>query len=161
MSTTKQAQLRLATPNDYSALAEVMYDAVRHGDSQYNEAQRQAWVPEPRTGEDWIARLSAQKIAVAVDLNHIVGFMSLATDGYIDLAFIRPSARGQGLFRRLYESIEQQARQDEEKRLWTHASLMAQPAFSAMGFVVVKPEVVAIGGQSLKRFQMEKLLVGG
>lgn len=151
--------IRLATAADHAALGQVMYDAVRHSASPYTPAQREAWVPEARSGPEWDARLAAQTVLVATQGDEIVGFMSLAAEGYIDLAFIQPTAQGQGLFRRLYDQIEALARQQGEPKLRTHASLMAQPAFAAMGFVTTQPETVEVRGQSLDRFAMEKWLV--
>lgn len=150
--------IRLATAADYTQLGELMYEAVRHSASPYTEAQRQAWMPEPRSGAEWDARLAPQTVLVATQGEEIVGFMSLAAEGYIDFAYIRPAAQGQGIFRRLYDEIEALAREQGEPRLWVHASLMAQPAFAAMGFVITQPETVAVRGQSLDRFAMEKLL---
>lgn len=116
----------------------------------------------PSTGsgvrEDWAARLEGQVIAIARDETRFVGFMSLAAQGYIDFAYIRPEAQGSGLFRRLFAMIEDKARSQNEPRLWTHASLMAQPAFAAVGFAVVERQLVEIGGESLQRAKMEKLL---
>lgn len=109
-------------------------------------------------GEDWAARLEGQVIAIARDETRFVGFMSLAAQGYIDFAYIRPEAQGSGLFRRLFAMIEDKARSQNEPRLWTHASLMAQPAFAAVGFAVVERQLVEIGGESLQRAKMEKLL---
>ncbi|APZ94206.1 GNAT family N-acetyltransferase [Fuerstiella marisgermanici] len=156
MHEKNQIEIRSATVADYDALADVMFDAVRHGPSAYTEEQRQAWVPQPRRGVDWVERLSSQSIFVAANSSEVVGFMSLAEAGYIDFAYIRPSAQGTGVFRRLYESIEKLSQQNGETRLWVHASLMAQPAFAAMGFAIKKKEVVQIGEQSLDRFEMEK-----
>lgn len=116
----------------------------------------------PSTGsgvrEDWAARLEGQVIAIARDETRFVGFMSLAAQGYIDFAYIRPEAQGSGLFRRLFAMIEDKARSQNEPRLWTHASLMAQPVFAAVGFAVVERQLVEIGGESLQRAKMEKLL---
>jgi len=148
--------IREATAGDYEAISDVMFDAVRSGRSKYTEEQRRAWVPQPRSGFDWNERLESQAILVAIRSGQIVGFMSLATNGYIDLAYIRPSAQGTGVFRLLYESIEKLAQKNEEARLWVHASLMAQPAFNAMGFRITKKETVEIGDQALDRFDMEK-----
>lgn len=148
--------VRQATADDYDAIADVMFDAVRHGRSSYTEEQRRAWVPQPRSGSDWSERLESQTILVALLPGQLIGFMSLAAHGYIDLAFVRPVAQGTGVFRRLYESIEKLAFQNGQTRLWVHASLMAQPAFSAMGFSIIKKETVVIGDQSLDRFEMEK-----
>ncbi len=149
-------QLREATSDDYDAISQVMFDAVRNGRSQYTEEQRRAWVPQPRSGLQWNERLGSQKIVVAIRDGQIVGFMSLAAGGYIDLAFVRPSAQGTGVFRLLYESIEELAYKLGETRLRVHASLMAQPAFAAMGFTVSQRETVEIGDQALDRFEMEK-----
>ncbi|MCL2914059.1 GNAT family N-acetyltransferase [Shewanella corallii] len=157
MPNTTQIIIRRANCDDYDAIADVMFNAVREGHSEYTEEQRQAWVPERRSGTDWIARLDSQEIMIAVNANQVVGFMSLAAKGYIDFAYIRPSAQGTGLFRRLYESIETLSLQNGLTRLWVHASLMAQPAFSAMGFAITQKQVVQIGEESFERFEMEKL----
>ncbi len=153
--------LNWATPTEYDDLADIVFDAVRNGPSLYTEAQRAAWVPvRPSTGsgvgEEWAARLEGQVIAVARDETRFVGFMSLALEGYIDFAFIRPDAQGSGLFRRLFAMIEDKARSQNEPRLWTNASLMAQPAFAAVGFAVVERQLVEMGGESLERAVMEK-----
>lgn len=97
-------------------------------------------------------------MVLARDGDRIVGFMSIERGGYIDFAFIRPEAQGTGLFRALFNSVEAHARANAEPRLWVHASLMAQPAFVAVGFAVVEQQVVPIGDQDLKRACMEKLL---
>lgn len=154
----KPHTLTWATPTHYADLADVIYDAVRNGPSKYTEAQRALWVPERRGGEEWAARLDRQTIAIACDANRIVGFMSLETGGYIDFAYIRPEAQGTGLFRRLFAQIEAQARAISETRLWTHASLMTEPAFAAVGFEVIERQIVQIGGESFKRAKMELML---
>ena len=56
--------LRWPTEADFDALADVMFAAVREGESPCTEAQRQAWVPEPRRGSDWRTRLLLQDIIV-------------------------------------------------------------------------------------------------
>ena len=148
-----------ATPTDAAELADVMFDAVRNGPSKYTDAQRAAWVPERRRGVEWESRLAAKDIAVGRDGGRIIGFMSIEGGGYIDFAFIRPDAQGSGLFRRLFELVEARARAANEPRLWVHASLMAQPAFAAVGFSVVEHQNVQIGDQIFQRAMMEKPLV--
>lgn len=146
-----------ATPTDFDDLGDIVFDAVRNGPSKYTDAQRAAWVPVRRGGPEWAVRLKGQVIAIARDETRAVGFMSLAAQGYIDFAFIRPEAQGSGLFRRLFIMIEEKARSQNEPRLWTHASLMAEPAFAAVGFMVVERQIVELGGESLQRAKMEKI----
>ncbi|WP_299826501.1 GNAT family N-acetyltransferase [uncultured Roseobacter sp.] len=150
--------IRWATPQDADALAQVFYMAVRDGPSPYTEAQREAWLPAPPGGSDWAARLAAVHIAVAEVACRPVGFMTVEPGGYIDLAFILPAHHGTGLFRKLYGHVERWAREAGETRLWTHASLMAQPAFRAMGFSIIHHETVERSGESLTRAKMEKML---
>lgn len=151
-------QFRWAERPDYAALGEVMFDAVRTGPSAYTEAQREAWMPAPRAGETWDERLQAQDIILAEADGQILGFMSLAPAGYIDFAYIRPEARGSGLFRDLYDRILSRADERGERRLWVHASLMAEPAFSALGFTVTQQQTIVIGQERLDRSEMELLI---
>jgi len=150
--------VRIANRNEFGELGRVMFDAVHASPSPYTQAQRNAWISAPRHGAQWDERLASQTIIVGADGERILGFMSLAQKGYIDFADIRAEARGVGLFRKLYEEIEKFARLNEVDRLWTHASLSAQPAFSSFDFSIVKKEQVPLGVQKLTRYEMEKNL---
>jgi putative acetyltransferase len=135
-----------------------MFDSVRNGESRYSEQQRAAWVPVRRSGEEWAARLQRQDIVVAEQDGKAVGFVSLAEGGYVDFAYIRPEARHTGLFRQLLSQIVERAIAKGEPLLWTHASLMAEPAFANLGFTIRKRERVHIGDEALDRCEMEKFL---
>ena len=148
-------QYRWADHSDYIELGEVMFVAVREGRSLYNEQQRTAWVTSPRIGAEWDERLSQQNIALAISKGTIVGFMSLSEQGYLDLAYIRPEHQGTGIFRRLFNMINSLAVSQDQGRIWTHASLMAQPAFEAIGFETLSEESVSLNGQKFDRFVMQ------
>ena len=147
---------RWASTHDYDQLADIMFDAARNGASRYTEQQRQAWVPVRRAGPDWVERLRPQQIIVAEEAGEPVGFMSLAPGGYIDFAYIRPRAQHSGLFRQLFAHILERAIAGGVPILWTHASLMAEPAFQSLGFVVRERQQVAIGAETLDRCRMER-----
>lgn len=149
---------RWASAADADVLADIMFDAVRNGESRYTEQQRAAWVPVRRTGQDWVARLQKQEIVVAEQDGRAIGFASLAEGGYVDFAYIRPEAQHTGLFRQLLSRIGERAIAKREPLLWTHASLMAEPAFAKLGFTIRKREQVRIGDQAFDRFEMEKSL---
>ncbi|MEZ6126195.1 MAG: GNAT family N-acetyltransferase [Planctomycetaceae bacterium] len=151
-------KIRPAAVRDYPLLGEVLFDAVRNGPSPYSDTQRLMWAPAPRNGQDWERRLKSQTVMVAESKTDIVGFMSLTADGVIDFAYLRPSFRGYGLFRRLYESIEEAAIAARRPTLTVHASLMAEPAFSKMGFTVCRRESIDLADETLDRFLMQKHL---
>lgn len=151
-------ELRKASKADYPALGQVMFDAIHGPGSPYSEAERHAWLSAPNKGVGWDARLDAQWCVMAEDTDDVLGFMTLAAEGYVDFAYIVPRAQGRGAFRALYTAIEQEARHQRLNRIWVHASLRAEPAFRAMGFAVTKRETVVRDGQSLRRAEMEKKL---
>ena len=154
--------IKIAGSEEYTRLGEIMFEAVRSGESPYTELQRSAWTPKPREGREWNERLKAQHILMAQNSDDdIVGFMSLKLDGdegYVDFAYILLIARGQGLFRSLYSEIETYANALELKALSTHASLMAHLAFLAMGFEVTKRQTVSFNGAEFERYEMFKPL---
>ena len=150
--------LRTATPDDYDALGEVMFDAIHNGPTQYTDAQSKAWAPLPRSGAEWANRLTGKTLILAEHGTRILGFMSIEPGGYVDFAYIRPEGQGSGLFRRLFQEVETRAKAAGETELSTHASLMAQPAFAAMGFEIDFHETVEVDDQQLDRARMAKAL---
>lgn len=151
-------RIRRGEAADNIGLGDVMHDAVRNGPSRYTAEQQAAWVPEPRKGADWDRRLASQTVMIAEQAGTLVGFMTLEAPDYVDFAYIRPDWQGKGVFRALHDAIEQEARRTGQTRLHVHASLMAQPAFAAMGYAVTEQEEVAIRGVAFRRFAMEKSL---
>lgn len=150
--------LRKGSAADYDTLGEVMFDAIHNGPSKYTDAQSNAWAPIPRSGPDWANRLSQKDVIIAEHGRAVMGFMTIEPGGYVDFAYIRPSAQGSGLFRRLFAEVMKRAEAAGETELSTHASLMAQPAFAAMGFEIDFHETVEVDGQKLARARMIKTL---
>ncbi len=151
-------EIRQIYSGEEKVLGHVMWNAIHSEASLYSEAQRKAWLAAPPKGPAWIRKLEAQKVWVAVVGASPVGFVTLAKGGYIDLAFVRSEAQGQGVFSALLVALEETARARKHPRLWTHASLMAEPAFAARGFYVTRRETVMRADQTLARAEMEKVL---
>lgn len=151
--------VRTATADDYDLLGHVMFRAIHEGASPYSEAQRVAWMPKANSGSAWASRLEATCVVVAEQNGAIAGFMNIDGDGYIDLAFLLPAARGTGLFGEMLSAVTRHAVAQNLCELRTHASLMAQPAFARFGFVVTEHECVTRGGEHLQRAAMWKSLL--
>lgn len=152
-----ELNVREMIDGEADALGRVMWRAIHEGQSAYSQAQRTAWLAAPRQGAPWAERLAKQQVLVVEAMGAPVGFMT--RDGpYIDLAFVLPDWQGRGVFSALCRRIEAEARAAGLRRIWVHASLMAQPAFAAHAFRVIRHETVAQNGQSLPRAEMEKVL---
>lgn len=151
--------LRFFDDADSTATAQLYFDAVRIGAlGPYSKAETEAWVQDRPEIEGWRARLRAQSTFIAEQAGDIVGFLAIDETGYIDLAFVAPAVKGQGVAYRLYKAAEAQAIEQGLSRLTVHASLLAHPFFLRQGWTALKEEQVERHGQVLRRYAMEKFL---
>ena len=138
-----------ARHQDVPALARIMHRAVQGAAPAYTARQRRAWVPHPPPVARFATRLSRCEVWVARGCHGPEGFVAIRRDGYVDLTYVLPQAQGRGLFRQLVTRATA-----GKRRCRTHASLLAQPAFAALGFEVVRHEIVRQRGQRLRRAEM-------
>lgn len=150
--------VRNMVAGEEDVLGRVMWHAIHDPRSAYTKGQRKAWLDQAPHGAAWAERLAAQTVWVAVAEDAPVGVLTLASSGYIDLAFVLPAQQGRGAFSAMYAALEAHARAAGETRLWLFASVRAQPAFAAKGFHVMRLKTVTRGSQRLQRAEMEKAL---
>ena len=128
---------RPLTVENGEAAAQIFFDAVHNGTTDvYSIEQREAWDRSAPNPTGWQHKFK-DTVGFAADMgDKLVGFMTLDTDGYIDLAFFRADLSGRGIGRSLYYLIEAHAISDGTKRLTTEASKKAKPFFERMGWLV-------------------------
>lgn len=144
--------VRAYRQEDAATLAALVHEAVREGAARaYDPAQRAAWSPAPKEPEVLHARLAPQAVFVAEDDAGVCGFMTLAGDGHLDMAFVRPRVQGRGAAAALYDAVLDHARAAGMNRLYTEASLLFTPFLSRRGWTITEPETVQIGAVSLDR----------
>lgn len=149
--------LRRYEPDDCAACWLVFYRAVQIGAARfYNQAQRDIWcAAQPAATPERNARLADAITWVAESSGKLVGFMSLKTDGHLDMAFVDPDHMGQGVAVALHHNLIQSARNAGITQLHTKASHLARRFFLRQGWQVVRPETVQRDGVSLPRFVMQ------
>lgn len=151
--------IRPLHPDDAPLAARVFFDAVRESTKEhYTEAQRRAWTGELPGPESWRDRLTGTAGFAAEEGGRLLGFMTINGTGYIDLAFVAPTALGQGVGWRLYCAVEAKARELGASVLTTEASRMARPFFERQGWSVIVEQVVVIRGVGLTNYRMRKAL---
>ena len=133
----------------------IYYDAVRIGAAgDYSEAQRIAWAPDDAMPEGWPDRLSSAETWVAEDGETVLGFLTFDPNGYLDLFFVRPEAKGGGASTALYDKMLTEASARGLPRLTVHASHLARRFLERRGWTVIAPETVERDGVLLHRFEM-------
>lgn len=148
-------------PAEADQLGIIFFNAVREGAAGFYDAeQRRAWASTVPSGPNWAFRLDAQRTVVARNADRPVGFMTLADDGYIDLAFVDPAHQRRGVGSLLYAQIEALARDAKIERLYSEASHLVRGLFEQKGWTVVQEQRIERKGVTLTNFKMEKRLGG-
>lgn len=147
--------IRRYRPEDRAACARVFYRAVREGSAAfYDRAQREAWAPSPEPDLTEPDKLGAQLCWVAERGPGGVGFMSLESSGYLDMAFVLPEEMGRGTAAALYAVLQEKARDEGLSRLTVIASHLARRFFARRGWRVDRAENRAANGQIYEVFHM-------
>ncbi len=151
--------IRPLREDDAPHAARIFFCAVHEGTrAHYSFAQRMAWGRDRVDPEAWRQRLAGMTGFVAERKGEPVGFMTIDATGYIDLAFVLPSAAGTGVGWQLYRAVERKARDLGASVLTTEASKVARPFFERQGWSVVAEQTVHKQGVGLTNCRMEKVL---
>jgi putative acetyltransferase len=151
--------IRPYRPEDVDALIALFTRAVRETAARhYSPEQLRAWAPDVPDRDGWAARRMSRPTYVAEMGGEIAGFTDLEPDGHIDMMFVHPDHDGRGVASLLLARVEAEARSLGLARLFTEASLSARPFFARRGFTLIAEQSVALRGQELTNFRMEKQL---
>lgn len=154
-------RIRAAGAQDADTLLRLAKTSVIEGTTAfYCSAQRHAWARALDRPPGFAARIAGQHSFAALGTEHgdIVGFMTLGTDGHLDLAYVAPSAMRRGVGAALHDRVVAHATSLGHTRLTTEASHLARHAFRRFGWHEIAAQSVAVFDQSLQNFRMEKRL---
>ena len=149
--------LRRYVTEDLDDVIGIFQRAIREVASRdYDPAQVAAWSQVDR--DDWEPWRLTRPTWVAVLGKKIVGFSDLEADGHLDMMFVHPDHQGIGVASMLLATVENAARQQGLRRMFTEASITAGPFFERRGFVVDAQQQVTKRGETFTNFRMSKIL---
>lgn len=146
---------------DEVGLASLFHSAIHQiAARHYTQDQVRAWAPQVPDPARFLARgTDGRTLLIAVDdRDEPLAYGDVEADGHIDHLFCRPDVAGTGVTARLYEALEQAARERGIEHLFTEASEPARRFFAKQGFDVIERRDFAINGVPIHNFRMEKRL---
>ena len=150
-----QPVIRRYEAADLDAVMSVFLRSVRGVASRdYDAGQIEAWAQVDR--DVWSRRRLDRPTWVALIDDVIAGFIDLEGSGHIDMLFVDPACQRRGVASVLLDTVENAARVQRLAVLDTDASITARPFFEKHGFQIVRSQEVALRGQRLTNFRMEK-----
>lgn len=154
-------RIRLATPADAAALADVYERSVRAiGARDYSAEQIAVWIGQGARPERFRAGLADGRrcwVAVTGD-DQVQAFIDLEADGHIDFLYASPEAAGTGVAAMLLDTLEAAARADGMRRLYVEASEAARRFFVKRGYAEIARRDFEVDGVAIHNYAMERAL---
>ena len=155
-------EVRDATVDDAPAVAELFYHTILNVNvGDYSVAQVEAWAGPAPVPEMWERRIaedgSARRTFVAATEGTVLGFADLEKDGHVDMLYVHHEYQGCGVASALLDRIEAEARRLGLRRLYTEASITAEPFFRSRGFNLVRPQRVEVRSHTFRNYVLEKM----
>ncbi|PAU78854.1 GNAT family N-acetyltransferase [Halomonas salipaludis] len=152
-------KIRKFKQGEEKELYEIFYNTIRTVNIQdYSEDQVAAWAPSYIDMEFVMQKIRDIDPFVAVEDGRIIGYADIQPDGYIDHFYCHHQFQGQGVGRRLFVALEEEAVEKGIPSMYSNVSITAKPFFKAMGFSVEREQLVKVGDQQLKNYRMVRRL---
>jgi putative acetyltransferase len=110
--------------------------------------------------DKWQERIEEQYFIKAMIEDKIVGFSSLAPDGYLDFMFTHKDYQRQGVAAGLISKIEKKAKEQGNYLIYSDVSITAKGFFERHGFIVEKQQFKKSRNKELINFRMTKKIRG-
>lgn len=151
--------IRQATQNDLDAIIQLFSETIEVVNAKdYSAEQIRVWKAGASKQEKWLKKISEQYFLIAEIDKSLVGFGSIAHDGYLDFMYVSKDHQGRGVASEIYNSLEKFAVENGIGKIVSEVSITAKPFFEKKGFEVLQEQQVDIDGVQLRNYKMQKRL---
>lgn len=148
-----------ASSVDVKEITQLFHDTIQVINSRdYPKDEIDDWSSWYKDTDKWAERINEQYFIVAKLDNKVVGFSSLATDGYLDFMFVHKDLQGQGIAKALLTEIENKAFIQQNDLIYSDVSITAKGFFEKNGFDVEKQQLKKSKKKELINFRMTKTI---
>lgn len=150
-----------ATIQDVGIITQLFRDTIQNINSiDYPVDEIDDWSSWWTDHDKWKERIKEQYFVKAMIEDRIVGFSSLATDGYLDFMFTHKDHQGKGVAGNLIRKIEKKAKEQGNNLIYSDVSITAKGFFERHGYVVEKQQFKKSRNKELINYRMTKLING-
>ena len=151
--------IRRATINDLSCITDLFRSTIELINSRdYSNEQVTIWTSVGADADAWSKRIQEQYFILGELSETIVGFASLAHDGYFDTLYVHKDYQRQGVATQLVKAIEEKAKELKLKTIYSDVSITAKPFFERHGYNIVTEQKRLFKGVEFLNYRMTKEL---
>ncbi len=150
-------KIRQALIEDVNQITQLFFDTIQNINiKHYSKEEVDDWSSWKTDTDKWLERIQEQYFVLAEINNQIVGFSSLAEDGYLDFMFVHKDFQGLGIASDLLSEIEHQASEQNNEIIYSDVSITAKEFFEKKGFIVESQQLKKSKKKELVNFRMTK-----
>lgn len=150
-------EVRQASEGDVKMITQLFFDTIQHINIRdYSQEEIDDWSSWKTDIDKWLEKIKEQYFIVAEINTKLVGFSSLAPDGYLDFMFVDKDTQGKGVASALLFKIERKAIEQNNDSIYSDVSITAKSFFESRGFIVERQQLKRSKKKELINFRMIK-----
>ncbi len=131
-----QILIRKATTNDVDQIRFLFRETVTFINSaDYKPEEIRVWADCYKNVGSWVNKIADQHFLIATVDNSVVGFSSIADNGYLDFMYVHKDFQRNGIAKKLLIEIEKYADSLPIKTIFSHVSKTARQFFETNRFI--------------------------
>lgn len=148
-----------ATKQDVGIITLLFRDTIQNINSKdYPADEIDDWSSWWTEHDKWQERIEEQYFIKAMIDDKIVGFSSLAADGYLDFMFTHKDYQRHGVAGTLIKKIERKAKEQGNDKIYSDVSITAKGFFERHGYIVEKQQFKKSRNKELINYRMTKTI---
>lgn len=152
--------IRKGTIDDKNELQQLFVNTIKEiCKNDYNQHQIEVWTSGIENTDRWEAIFKNQIVFVSIQNDQITGFSTLENGNYVDLFYVHKDFQKQGIAKALYDVIESEAINQNQKVISADVSITAKDFFLKMGFDVLNEQNVLVKNINFLNFKMQKQIL--
>ena len=150
-------EIRQAKNDDIVEITRLFYETIQNINSRdYSQEEIDDWSSWYTDFDKWNTKIIEQYFVVATLDSKIVGFASLANDGYLDFMFVHKDYQNQGIASQLLSELEKKAIEQNNQEIYSEVSITAKTFFEKRGFCVKQKQMKKSRERELENYYMIK-----
>ena len=134
-------QITLCQPDELAQVRALFRDTILNVNIQhYDSAQVKVWASAADNELRWQEMLTTQHFLVAKLQDKIIGFGTIAPNGYLDTLYVHHNYQRQGIGKTLIQSLFDYADSQNIGIIKSEVSITARPLFERLGFQVERAQ---------------------
>ncbi|MCK9437610.1 MAG: GNAT family N-acetyltransferase, partial [Synergistaceae bacterium] len=159
--TNSAIKIYRATKHDVGMITQLFRDTIQNVNSKdYPADEIEDWSSWWTDYDKWKERIEVQYFIKAMNKDKVVGFSSLATDGYLEFMFTHKGYQRHGVAGNLVRKIERKAKEQGNDLIYSNVSITAKGFFERHGYIVEKQQFKKSRNKELINFKMTKTING-